>query len=112
MKRPIQAFGPSVMLLLAGCGIETAARFSCDHSAKKPLCVDYENVAPVADSLKEDCTQAGGTVMTSLCPRTGVIGGCTASDKGFVVTSWYYGGISAALLMQTCSTSGGTFVSE
>lgn len=113
MKRLLQAFGPCVMWLLAGCGIETDVAFSCDQRTKQAVCFEYEEkVAPYADMYKDDCIKKEGTFMTSGCPRTDVLGGCKADSKGFFVTVWYYRGYPEALIMKSCSDIKGTFISS
>ncbi len=114
MKRLIQAFGTSLMFFLANCGLQdSTTSFSCDQTSAGPkTCTDYENYPTDATNIKDLCTQLGGTIKTTLCSRSGVIGGCRFPAGSSMQTVWYYSGTTAANIMQSCSSAGATFVSQ
>ena len=111
MKRIAMTLGSSLMLLLAGCG--GTSTFSCDlTSTTEDICIDYDAVSGPTDEVRSNCTRAGGTLGTT-CTRMGIIGGCRrtapAGESG-TQTIWYYSRTTQEV-MQSCTSSGTTFVS-
>ncbi|HEX2572569.1 MAG TPA: hypothetical protein VH877_23680 [Polyangia bacterium] len=111
MKRLTLTLGSSLVLLMMGCG-GSVSTFSCDrrNNTTQPTCTDYSGVSGDTGSVKNSCTQQGGTVGAT-CTLTDAVGGCKynapAGEQGSV-TVWYYSGTTQDV-QQYC-TAGSTFV--
>ena len=105
---PATAAATAALLLLAGCGADTA-RGGCDTQSDNGVCIEYEGARDVVDVYKTNC--APGTWSDSGCPTTGRVGGCRLKDAALKLTyvQWGYSPtFDKAMLMQSCA--GGTFV--
>jgi hypothetical protein len=97
-----------------GSGVGAPSTFACNQpfgpdAGVIPLCIQYVSVsASDAESYRQLCSGAGGTIVAS-CPTANRVGCCTMTSSRTEVATCYYAPADPTLQRQGCTANGGVW---